>query len=341
MIVIPALNPDKKLIQLLQGIRQEFNSIYVMIINDGSGQQYDDVFDEAKDYVDRILHHERNFGKGVALKTAIHNILADYPDVQFMTTVDADGQHQVSDIRACIDAAYTTPNALVLGTRTFEQDIPLRSKFGNILTRNVLKLMTGIDIEDTQTGLRVVPRNFMPLLLDVEGERYEFETNMLVATKTFDIPIVMQSIHTIYIDDNLSSHFRVVSDSLKIYSVFIKYIFISILSFLIDIIAYALIIRLTTGVNLGSVSVASLLARSTSSIFNYLMNRNHVFQSQAPNSMIKYFILAFFQISMSSLLVYIIALLFNSEGTVIIKGVVDSLLFLISYLVQKYFIFKE
>lgn len=341
MIVIPSLNPDNRLIQLLAKIHQELNTIPIIVINDGSNNEYDEFFNIAKEYTEIILNHDTNLGKGAALKTAMNYILDNYPHIQYIITVDADGQHQVSDIKACIEATDRKSHGLVLGTRSFDEDIPLRSKFGNILTRNILKLTTGITIDDTQTGLRVIPRSFMVNLLDVKGDRYEFETNMLIAAKEFGVPIIMQPIETIYIDDNSSSHFNVISDSIKIYGVFFKYLLVSILSFLIDIVAYAFIIQILMNINFGAISVASLSARVVSSVFNYLMNRNYVFKTQSSKSVLRYFVLVICQAALSSLLVYLLTLLFKSGETVIIKILVDSLLFFVSFFVQKYLVFRE
>lgn len=231
IIVIPSLNPDKKLIQLLESIRSTLKTIPILIVNDGSGAEYDSVFMQAATYQCAMIEHEVNRGKGAALKTAMHHILTHYPSINYMVTIDSDGQHTVTDMLDCMEEAADNPSALVLGTRLFEEDVPFRSKFGNVVTRNVLKLTTGIELDDTQTGLRVIPRSFFPALLKLEGDRFEYETHMLVLTKEMNVPIVAHPIQTVYIDENASSHFKVVSDSIKIYSVFIKYMFSSIVSF--------------------------------------------------------------------------------------------------------------
>ena len=341
VIVIPSLEPDYKLIQLLQSIRQTQRTIPIYIINDGSSAEYDEVFQECLNYQVTLLKHEVNLGKGAALKTAMRHILNERSEIEFMVTIDSDGQHTVSDMLACIQAAKQNSQALILGTRTFLRGVPMKSKFGNVLTRNVLNLATGINIEDSQTGLRVIPRYFMPALLRVKGERFEFETQMLLATKVHKIPIVMQAIETIYIEDNSSSHFRVFSDSIKIYSVFVKYFLSSVLSFLLDILAYSLLIRWLVGVNLGTISIASFVARSISSSFNYYINNKHVFSSQSTSSLMKYFSLVIIQIGASSGLVYLITQFLRVSDTVWVKVSADSALFLASFFIQKYFIFKE
>lgn len=340
IIVIPSLNPDNKLIQLLQSIRQTLTTIPILIVNDGSGEYYRPIFEQAKEYNSIVVEHAVNRGKGAALKTAMQYILTNYPTLNFMVTIDSDGQHKVVDMIGCMEVARLNPSALILGTRQFENDVPFRSKFGNIVTRNVLKLTTGIELEDTQTGLRVIPRLFLPALVKLKGDRFEYETNMLVLTKKMKIPIVAHPIQTVYLEDNVSSHFKVVSDSIKIYSVFIKYLISSVMSFAVDLLAYAVIINLLAAISFTSISVASFAARAISSVFNYYVNRELVFKDHSRSSLLKYFLLVIFQIALSSLLVYLLFLLLEGENTVFLKVVVDSVLFFLSYFVQKHMIFK-
>lgn len=340
ILVIPSLNPDDKLIQLLQSIRQTLTTIPILIVNDGSGEYYQPIFDQAKQFNCIVVDHAVNRGKGAALKTAMQYILIHYPTVNFLVTIDSDGQHKVVDMLGCMEAARLNPSALLLGTRQFGNDVPFRSKFGNILTRNILKLITGIELEDTQTGLRVIPRFFLPALLKLKGDRFEYETNMLVLTKEMKIPIVTHPIQTVYLEDNVSSHFKVVSDSIKIYSVFIKCLVSSVMSFAVDLLAYALIINLLAAISFTSIYMASFSARAISSIFNYYVNRELVFKDHSRSNFLKYFLLVIFQIALSSLLVYLLFLLLEGENTVFLKMVVDSLLFFLSYFVQKHLIFK-
>lgn len=86
--------------------------------------------------------------------------------------------------------------------------------------------------------------------------------------------------------------------------------------------------------------MASFSARAISSIFNYYVNRELVFKDHSRSSFLKYFLLVIFQIALSSLLVYLLFLLLEGENTVFLKMVVDSLLFFLSYFVQKHLIFK-
>lgn len=342
LILIPSLEPDQKLIELVKVIRRNDQHVPILIVDDGSGPEFQGIFQIVTEHFDcLVLTHDTNFGKGTAIKTALTKVLTDFPDVTWIVTIDSDGQHTYQDMLACLSKAQENPSSMILGTRTFGKEVPLRSKFGNVLTRNILRLTTGLAIEDSQTGLRVFPRKQLPELLEIAGERFEYETNMLVEAKKRNWSIISQPISTIYIEDNASSHFRVFTDSIAIYGVFFKYLFSSLASFVVDVIAYALLIHLLTKINLSSIMMASIGARLISAIVNYYINRELVFQQRTKHSMILYFILVIFQIILSSLLVYLIYLIVPLGDSVLLKIAVDCVLFFLSYHVQKNVIFKE
>ena len=342
LIVIPTLEPDQKLIKLLADIREVDQGLSILMIDDGSGDKYQNIFDQAEENFNvQVIHHPKNRGKGAALKTAMAAILVDYPEIDVMVTIDSDGQHSYSDMMKTVELAKHHPDGLVLGTRQFDRNVPLRSKFGNLVTRMIMRITTGIQVSDTQTGLRVIPREFLPQLVEVSGDRFEYETNMLIETRKQGWPIYTQPIQTIYIEDNASSHFRIIKDSIAIYGVVFKYILSSISSFLIDVLLYAVFIHLLNQLNLSAIFIASILSRLISSLFNYYINQKFVFQKSSSYALLKYYSLVILQISLSSLLVFAIHQIFKLDEVVGVKIIVDTFLFLLSYFVQKTFIFKE
>ena len=224
VIVIPAYEPDDRQQELLKNIRDKENQMFdIILVDDGSGANFAPLFAIAQiNYACHLQRHADNKGKGRALKTAISYILDNFPNAKGIVTIDSDGQHTYEDMMKCLAEFLQHPDRLVLGVRTFEKSVPLRSKFGNLLTRDVLGAMTGVNVSDTQTGLRVIPMSWLPKLLTVEGERYEFEMNMLLEAKEDNILICEVGIATIYLDENQSSHFDVIRDSIRIYKVFFK-----------------------------------------------------------------------------------------------------------------------
>ena len=208
-VVVPAYEPDEKLSGLLRKLR-EAGFINIVLVDDGSGEGYVHLFEDGeKEYGCVVLRHAVNQGKGRALKTAFNYCLEAYPDTPGVITADSDGQHTPECILSCAAALAENPESLILGCRCFDgEDVPARSEFGNKCTRAVMKYLTGITVSDTQTGLRGIPAGFMAQLLKVPGERFEFETNMLLETKKRKVPIFEVPIKTVYIEENRTSHFN-------------------------------------------------------------------------------------------------------------------------------------
>lgn len=345
-IVIPSYEPDEKLPGLLQKLKERgFQNI--VLVDDGSGERYAHFFEEAKEkYGCRVLHHAVNQGKGRALKTAFHHCLWEFKEMPGVITADSDGQHSPDCILACVEALLENPNALILGCRCFEgEEVPARSEFGNKCTRLVMKYLTGITVSDTQTGLRGIPRTFMEQLLTVKGERFEFETNMLLETKNKKIPIVEVPIRTIYIEENKTSHFNPIKDSMKIYMIFGKFLFSSLSSSVVDLALFSLFCFLLKDRSLGAVTyitAATILARILSALYNYSLNLKVVFQSNGAvsTSLPRYALLAVVQMALSALLVSKLYPLFGG-AEVLVKIPVDVLLFFLSFVIQREFVYAD
>lgn len=345
-IVIPSLEPDIKLLQLLETIRkQEDEENLIVVVNDGSDQYYDAIFDEAEDnFGIELISYDENRGKGHALKTAFKHIINKHPYIERVATIDSDGQHTYKDTIKCIEESYKHPDSIIFGSRNFEADsidIPKKSRFGNVMTSKVLDSLTGYQLNDTQTGLRIFPVNLLGEMLDVKGERFEYEMNMIIYSRENDIEIIEVPISTIYINDNKSTHFNPIKDSLAIYQVFIKYILSSITGFLVDISIFALIMYIMPSDYLVNITLATVIARIISSTTNYLLNKNFVFKQGTRRSAVQYFSLVVVQMLSSSVLVSMFSSVFSLISTTLIKVFVDLGLFLASYFIQKTFIFKE
>ena len=255
--------------------------------------------------------------------------------------VDSDGQHSIEDIVRCAEQLSKDPQALVLGCRNFDgKDIPARSRFGNKVTKNVLKVMCGIAVKDTQTGLRALSAETAKLYIQTAGERYEYEMNMLVETKEKQIPVVEVPIKTIYINDNESSHFNPIVDSWKIYKVFLKFLFSGLSSFVIDIGLFSIFIHILRPWKY-YIIISTIIARAVSSAYNYLLNKNHVFQSKTGKSTIfRYYTLAFCQMAVSAIGVNYIVSLFDGFE-IPIKLLTDTALFALSFYFQREWVFKN
>lgn len=348
-IIIPAYEPDSKLLELVHKLK-EADLTDIIIIDDGSGKDYRTIFDElASKYHCTVLKHAVNLGKGRALKDAFNFILNRDEKLIGCITADSDGQHTPLDIKNCMRALTENPDNLILGCRNFSGDhIPAKSKFGNELTKKVCDFLCGIKVSDTQTGLRGIPREFMKKLLPVSGERFEFETNMLIECKD-GIKITEVAIETIYDSKkDHKTHFDPIKDSICIYrifgKIFFKYIFSSLSACVIDILLFAafcpLFYNWDTEIYVGA---ATVFARIISSAYNYLVNYRIVFNSKekVSKAAIKYFCLAAIQMCLSALFVTIGVKILIQLSEVFVKVIVDTCLFFISYHIQQKYVFRK
>lgn len=351
-IIIPSYEPDERLIELLNNLNDQ-NIGPVIIVNDGSSKEYEHIFEDARDIIKmlggKLLVHEVNKGKGRALKTAFEYVLSHYPDAIGVVTADSDGQHTPKNIEEVIQTLTQNENKLILGVRKFDgEGIPWKSRFGNSLTEKVFKYVSGVHVTDTQTGLRGIPRQFMQELLDVKGERFEFEMRMLLESAgRYDILEI--PIETIYdSEENHQTHFHPVKDSIKIYKIlggkFIKYILSSGSSCILDLALFAVLCHLLKTSFSGSyIVIATVSARVVSAIYNYIINYKVVFKSSESigKSSGKYFLLAVIQMSLSAGLVTLLAKCLVVVPEIVFKIIVDTCLFFISYHIQQKYVFKR
>lgn len=284
--LIPAYKPAEVLYSLVRRCRE--SGLTVVIVDDGSGAEYVDVFEKCSDNA-TILRHNENRGKGNALKTGFAYIDNRFGRDSVIVTLDADGQHKVEDALAVCGIAEKNKDAMVLGGRRFEGTVPLRSRFGNAMTRFVYRVSTGCRVYDTQTGLRACTGMLLPKLIAIPGDRYEYEMNVLLRLAKDKIKFIEHKIETIYEDGNEQSHFHPVRDSVRIYKEILKFSASSFLGFLVDYAAYALLSLITEWL-----WVANVLARVISATVNFTVNRRFVFRSKESigRSATKYFLLA-------------------------------------------------
>ena len=223
VIVLPSLDPDSKFVGVVRGL-VEAGFEQIVIVDDGSDAAHQAPFREAESYpCCTVLHHGVNKGKGRALKTAFSHVLKTLPEAQGVITIDGDGQHLLPDIIACGERMLAEGDKVVLGCRDFDAPgVPPRSVAGNKTTSRLFRLVYGLRISDTQTGLRAIPRAFLERMCAIEGERFEYETNMLLEMKRWKIGFVEQPIATVYYPEDYSSHYNAFKDSARIFRIMVK-----------------------------------------------------------------------------------------------------------------------
>jgi glycosyltransferase involved in cell wall biosynthesis len=338
-LVIPAFEPGSSLADIVKHLSQ-YPFHLIVVIDDGSGLAFQTIFDQVK-AMPRVtlLTHEVNCGKGAALKNAFRYITEhDAEQTRCIITLDSDGQHGEKDILAIARRAQSDGDKVILGVRAFAEDVPLRSRFGNLLTRRVMRWVSQVDLMDTQTGLRCLPLEFAKATLAIEANRYEFELECILLAKSKKIPILQHPIETIYIDDNASSHFRPVIDSLRIYFVFVRYMMVSISSFLLDISLFTGLYYLS-----GQIIMSTYVARLVSGSLNFYFNKRAVFRSHDQRRYLResygYIALAVFIATLSGIAVNWLTTATGWQAP-LVKILVDTQLFILSFFVQRFLIFN-
>lgn len=352
-VILPSLDPDEKLLGTIEGLLEHgFQDI--ILVDDGSKPENRHYFQTAAVYPQvQLLQHPVNRGKGAALKTAFAWFLEHRPQSAGVVTVDGDGQHHPADTRRCAEEMLST-GKVVLGCRDFSMPhVPYRSRMGNRTTCGVFRLLCGMKLSDTQTGLRAIPTEAVRRFCQVQGDRFEYETNMLLAMKQYQIPYAEVKITTVYIEENKSSHFRAVRDSVRIYRLilahFLRYTVSSILSAVLDVSLFHLLSwLLQDSRELVALTVPFLGARLISSLFNFGLNKRLVFHSSVSSgkALLRYYALAVPVFLLQTGLTDGVYLLFSigSEQVVLrtlIYIVVMAVLYVVSFIVQQGWVFTE
>lgn len=343
-VLIPSYNPDEKLVSLAKELLRE-DFFEILIVDDGGGEPYAHIFAELKSMGCRVVTHTINMGKGRALKTGFKDLLARGCSIRGVVTADADGQHLIKDIKRVAEATLDSQSTVILGRRVFAGKVPLKSRFGNTITRNIFNFVSGQKIFDTQTGLRGFPISTLPALLALSGERYEYEMNMLLEASNLGLKLSEVEIETVYHNGNSGSHFNAIKDSWRIYRLIIMFGGSSLISFLIDYALYALFLTLIPVQHetwLTNAVLATIAARVISSTVNFMINRNVIFakgkKQNLRRHLIGYYVLAVCILVVNSFLVNWFISLGIDEY--LAKLPVEVILFFISFILQKRVVFK-
>lgn len=338
-VIIPAYRPNQNLFKLVQNLQKHFKGT-IIVVDDGNQDQT--IFKQLSGVV--LLHHDKNKGKGAALKTAFRYVLKELDSVYGVVTADADGQHPAEDILKMIHLIEQDSDSFYIGTRTFSQKTPLRNRLGNLITRKVFSWVTKQTIMDTQNGLRAIPKWLLEKLIKIPQQRYDYEMAMLKLIADQGVSIIQVPVKTIYEQEGAISSFNPWKDSVLIYRIllksFVRFIIVGILSFVIDYALYLLFY--TWFVGGWRIIMAVVSARVLSGIFNYVMNRFYSFESDVRfvKSSLQYLILFLLIMSLSAFFTDALTS-FGLISYQYAKIVVDSLLFLLSYTIQKKYIFKK
>ena len=333
-VLIPAYQPDARLPRLILELHRADSSSKIVVVDDGSGQKFSDIFEASATAGAHVISYEHNRGKGYALRegfTWIRDVAGDSPEC--VVTADADGQHTLNDIfrvgRTCTDTGKS-----VLGVREFVGHVPARSRIGNTATSALFWLATGWKLKDTQTGLRAFPVALLPALLEVQGDRYEYELRVLLHLAKFRHPVTQIPIETIYEAGNPTSHFRPLQDSARIWAPLLKFAASSGVATIIDYVLVLVLNALT-----GALFFPVIAARLVSASVNFAMNRRVFEATGVPlrRSALRYAALAVAVVAGS----YTMLAVLTGIGMPlwIAKIIADTTMYLVSYSAQSRYVF--
>ena len=333
-VLIPAYQPDARLPRLILELHRADPSTKIVVVDDGSGQKFSDIFEASATAGAHVISYENNRGKGYALRegfTWIRDVAGDLSEC--VVTADADGQHTLNDIfrvgRTCTDTGTS-----VLGVREFVGHVPARSRIGNTATSALFWLATGWKLKDTQTGLRAFPVALLPALLEVQGDRYEYELRVLLHLAKFRHPVTQIPIETIYEAGNPTSHFRPLQDSARIWAPLLKFAASSGVATVIDYVLVLVLNALT-----GALFLPVITARVVSASVNFAMNRRVFEATGVPLrcSALRYAALAVAVVAGS----YTMLAVLTGIGMPLwfAKIIADTTMYLVSYSAQSRYVF--
>jgi len=345
VLLIPAYQPSPMLCDLLRSMQahdQAGTFCATVVVDDGSGLESAGVFSiiEALPGV-TVLRHAVNLGKGAALKTGLNYVLVTFPNAAGAVSADADGQHAVEDILNLGRILAEDPRRITLGVRSFDTGVPLRSRFGNTVTRFIFRAFTGMKLTDTQTGLRAWPRWYASVVLPIPINGYDFELECLLKAHEAGAQgapgIRQEPIRTIYLDGNRSSHFNPLRDSMRIYFVFLRYCGTAMLAAVVDSLVFYLVARSSH-----NIAAAQVTGRGVAITMAFVLARNVVFRSSesVPIALAKY--LAFAGL-MGVISYNILRYLWSRLGIplVLAKMLAEGLLFVINFSIQREIVFAR
>ncbi|HBT94608.1 MAG TPA: glycosyl transferase family 2 [Coriobacteriia bacterium] len=336
VVLIPAFEPTENMLSVLMGIQAK-TDYTIIVVDDGSGERYARLFDAVKERGCTVLTHSENLGKGCALKTGFTYLIENHPGAD-VVCADSDGQHLTDDIIGIAERITPGSRTAVLGVRGFDENTPPKSRFGNSVSSLLLKLATGISLKDTQTGLRGYPFTLLSWLTEQKGRRFEYEMTLLLESEAGGVKLEQIPITTHYENENRGTHFHPLFDSVRVMFGVFKFLASGFTSAILDWALLFTVLALT-----GNLFISVVVARTVSSIYNYLINKHFVFGAKGVSNLRsapRYYLL----VAVIMMLNYLIlALLADVVGVPIVlaKLITEGLLLSLSFTAQRAFVFKR
>lgn len=217
-ILIPAYNESKRLKYLFPELRK-FN-LDIVVVDDGSQDQTSRLAEEAGAMV---LRHDRNSGKGQALRTGFNFILEKGYDA--VITMDADLQHDTGHIPDFIREYQTRDADIILGDRMLETtSMPRLRYWTNKITSRIISLLTGCSMRDTQSGFRLIRKNVLRGI-KLSTSKFDTESEVLIKALAKGFKVISIPVRTIYFEDH-GSKIKPLTDTLRFMRLVLKAVFL-------------------------------------------------------------------------------------------------------------------
>jgi len=206
---VPALDAAATIGRVVLGLADL--GLPVIVVDDGSS---DATGDEARAAGAEVVRHERNRGKGAAIRSGLAE--AERRGAKCAVTVDADGQHPAAAARAVLEGS-SDPRALVLGVRDLvAAGAPRSNQFGNGVSNFFLSLFARRTLRDTQCGLRRYPVR-ETLALGARADGFAFEAEVVLRAIAAGLPVVEVAVSVVYPSrEERRTHFHNVRDPASI-----------------------------------------------------------------------------------------------------------------------------
>lgn len=345
VLVIPALDPDARLVELACGLWGRWSG-GIVVVDDGSTPACEYIFDRCAELGCEVVRHPANRGKGAALKTGIARAAELWPDAAGVVTCDCDGRHLPHDVLAVGRAVATEPGALHVATRDFKGEaVPESTHVFNTFTRLAIRFFCGVDVRDTQSGMRGMPMSFARTLVDELAGGFEFECALLCDAREAKLDFREVPISYVLDPNSPETHFDPLRDTARILGVmvelFVKCTLTSVGCYALDIVLFALFMRLFSawGADELAVGAATVAARVVSSGANFAVNQRRVFGADSSVvRVVRYAVLAVGIMCASAVATTLFTALLGTPA-VPTKVVVDLALFFANYKLQHAWVF--
>jgi glycosyltransferase involved in cell wall biosynthesis len=217
-ILIPAYNAQETLGSVLKKI--EPLKMDTIVVNDGSSDETKRV---ASENGAQLLEHPLNLGKGAALRTGFQYILQK--GYQVVITLDADGQHDPSEIPSLLKIFQSVNPDILIASRAAEfGKMTFLRRFWNRLGVKAVARLCHSDITDSQSGFRLI-RTEVLKAVDLSTSRFETELELLIKACKKGFSVLSVPIKTQKVDGTGSSHFRPVIDTWLVCKIFLRNLF--------------------------------------------------------------------------------------------------------------------